>query len=138
MKKSYGESVVKFYARHRNLILYGIIGCVGASLDFCIFSILTMKTGLHHQIVNIISISSGIFTNFILNYFFNFKSQGKFLLRMASFYLIGMFGLGLSALLLYFMVNCFGFSTIIAKLFTILFVTVMQYTLNKLISFKKE
>ena len=80
------ELLKNLYKIHRNLILYCMIGCVGASLDFCIFSILVYHNLLPVQIVNIISVSTGINVNFFLNYFFNFRSQGKLLLRWLSFY----------------------------------------------------
>jgi len=129
--------IVRLFNRYRNLILYCMIGCVGASLDFGIFSFLTLGCALHHQLANIISISCGIITNFFLNYFFNFKSNGKILLRLLSFYLVGLTGLGLSALLLWLFIDRFGIAVLPAKFGTIFFVTVMQYTLNKMISFRK-
>ena len=114
-----------------------MIGCVGAGLDFCLFSALTIWGGLHHQIANIISISLGIVTNFFLNYSFNFKSRGKLLLRLLSFYLVGLSGLGLSAVLLWLFIDRLGMAAMVSKIATIFFVTVMQYTLNKTISFRK-
>lgn len=129
--------IENLYARHRNLFLYCMIGCVGAGLDFCIFSLLTGCCGVHHQGANIISISVGIVTNFFLNYFLNFKNRGKILLRLFSFYLVGLFGLGLSAALLWFFIDRLKISVIVSKIGTIFFVTVMQYTLNKTISFRK-
>ena len=130
-------SIKKLCARHRNLLLYCMIGCVGASLDFCIFSTLTKWGGVHHQIANIFSISAGIVTNFFLNYFFNFKSRGNLLLRLFCFYLVGLSGLGLSAILLWLFIDRLGISIIVSKIGTIFVVTAMQYTLNKAISFRK-
>ena len=131
------ELLKNLYKIHRNLILYCMIGCVGASLDFCIFSILVYHNLLHVQIVNIISVSTGINVNFFLNYFFNFRSQGKLLLRWLSFYSIGILGLNLSALCLWIFIKHWNISAIIAKLCTIFIVTAVQYTLNKIISFRK-
>lgn len=129
--------IKNLYIKHRNLLLYCMIGCVGASLDFLFFSALTIWGGLHHQIANIISISIGIITNFFLNYFFNFKSRGKLLLRLFSFYLVGLSGMGLSAALLWLFIDRLGISIVVSKIATIFFVTIMQYTLNKAISFRR-
>ena len=131
------DLVQKFYNRYRNLILYCIIGCAGASLDFCLFTCLTIYGHLHYQIANIISISSGIILNFFLNYYFNFKIKNKLLLRLLSFYLVGLLGLGFSCAILWLFVNCCNLNVILAKIGTIFFVTILQYTLNKLISFRK-
>lgn len=129
--------IKNLYVKHRNLLLYCMIGCIGASLDFLFFSALTIWGGLHHQIANIISISIGIITNFFLNYFFNFKSSGRLLLRLLSFYLVGLSGLGFSAVLLWLFIDRLGISITVSKIATIFFVTIVQYTLNKTISFRK-
>ncbi len=130
--------IYNIYKKYRNLILYCLIGCVGASLDFCVFSCLTVFGGIHYQTANVISISVGIITNFFLNYYFNFKSKNKLLLRFISFYLVGMLGLGISCALLWFLIDCCKINVICAKIGTIVLVTIIQYTLNKLISFRKD
>ena len=61
--------------RYRELILYCLIGCTGATLDFVIYAVLTEWAGLHYQLANFISISFGIVNNFFWNYFFNFKTH---------------------------------------------------------------
>lgn len=132
------ELINTFYRKYHNFFLYCAIGCVGASLDFCIFAFLTITVGLYHLTANAISISVGIVTNFFLNYFLNFKNKGKLWLRLLSFYLIGLLGLGLSSLLLWFFIDHLGMSAVASKLGTIIFVTVLQYTLNKAISFRKR
>lgn len=129
--------LTRIYYRYRNIILYCMIGCVGASLDFGIFSVLVTLWNFHCHIANIISISIGIVCNFFLNYFFNFKSKSNLLLRLISFYLVGMAGLCFSAILLEGFIDVLGMTAIPAKLVTIFFVTVLQYTLNKMISFRK-
>ena len=128
----------QLYARHRNLLLYCIIGCVGATLDFVIFSALTTLANIYHQTANFISVSAGIIVNFFLNYHFNFKSSGKLLSRLFSFYLIGLLGLGFSAALLWIFIDRLAIPVAPAKIVTIFFVTMLQYTLNKYISFKKR
>ena len=128
------EIITKLWHRNRNLILYCLIGCFGASLDFIIYTLFTSYTDIHYQTANILSCSCGIINNYILNYFFNFKAHDHFLLRMLSFYSVGLIGLGISSLLLYLLIDCMGANKIIAKLATIFVVTIIQYTFNKFIS----
>jgi putative flippase GtrA len=111
---------------------------VGASLDFIIFSALTIRGGIYHLTANIISVSAGIVTNFFLNYFFNFKSQGNMLLRLLSFYAVGISGLFFSLLLLWLLIDYARFPVLPVKAATIFLVTVVQYTLNKTISFRRS
>ncbi len=123
---------------NRNLILYCIIGCSGAGLDFIIYTLLTSFSDIHYQTANILSCSCGIINNYILNYFLNFKTHDHFLLRMLSFYCVGLIGLGISSLLLYLLIDSMGVNKIVAKLATIFIVTIIQYTFNKYISFRNK
>lgn len=125
------------YQKHSNLILYCIIGCSGAGLDFILYTLLTSYADIHYQTANILSCSCGIINNFILNYFFNFKTRSYFWLRMLSFYCVGLTGLGISSLLLYLLVDCMDINIIASKLTTIVLVVIFQYSFNKYISFRK-
>ena len=126
-----------FWERYRELAIYCIIGCSGAGLDFVVYTVLTTVVGLHYQFANFFSVSFGIINNFFWNYFFNFEVKDKMLRRLASFYCVGMFGWALSALLLWLLIEKAGVNGIVAKLGTIVFVTVVQFSLNKFITFKK-
>ena len=124
--------------RYRELIVYCVIGGTGATLDFVIYSLLSKGVGIHYQVANIVSVSAGIINNFFWNYYFNFKAKDKLLRRLGSFYAVGMFGCLLSALLLWIFIENLGINPIVAKLGTIMFVTVVQFLLNKFVTFKKS
>ncbi len=115
-----------------------MIGCTGAGLDFVIYAALSYWSGLHYQIANFISVSFGILNNFFLNYFFNFKTKDRLLVRLARFYSIGMLGWVLSTFCLWIFIERIGINAIVAKLETIVFVTIMQFCLNKFITFRKN
>lgn len=125
------------FARYRQLIVYCIIGCSGATLDFVVYALLTNVAGMHYQIANFLSVSFGIINNFFWNCYFNFKMKDKILKRLVSFYSVGMFGWALSAGCLWLFVEVMSINVLIAKLGTIFFVTVVQFCLNKFITFKK-
>ena len=125
-------------SRYRQFLIYCIIGCTGAGLDFILFWLLSLVGGMHYQIANFISISCGIVNNFFLNRRFNFKSRDRTLIRLASFYAVGMLGWGVSAGLLYVLITCNNFDKILSKVMTIFVITIMQYLLNKTISFRKS
>ena len=136
-----GERLISLFAevwfRFHELIVYCLIGCTGATIDFVIFALLTQAVGVHYQMANFLSVSFGIVNNFFLNRHFNFKTKDRLWLRLASFYLVGMVGWMLSALLLWLMIERLGWNSLIAKLGTIFFVTVVQFCLNKIITFRK-
>jgi putative flippase GtrA len=137
MDKSLKYLIQIYYQRYRQIILYGIIGGICASLDFGIYTLL-YKLGLNYQIANLISVQCGIFCSFMLNRSYNFKTTDEPLLRFFSFYGIGMAGWVLSAVILYVMVDIKEWNEIYAKLFVIVIVAILQFLLNKFITFKKS
>lgn len=122
--------------KYRELILYGIIGGLCASLDFGIYSLLSLW--IPFLWANIISVNCGILCSFFLNRNFNFKVKDNTGKRFISFYLVGLAGLGLSELLIYLLTDKFQWHYIIAKLLTVVVVALFQFVLNKLITFNKR
>ncbi len=124
------------YQRFRNLILYGIIGGFCSALDFVIYTLLCHFDVLPYLWANVISVHIGIFTSFVLNRQLNFKIKDKTPQRFISFYLVGLTGLGISSLMLYLMVDYAHWNEIVCKLITIVIVALVQFFLNKYITFK--
>lgn len=131
-------TLANIYQKHKNLLMYGIIGLTGASLDLIVFSVLTGYCKVYYQYANIISVSIGICNNFVLNTFFNFKVFDKLCIRFLKFYSIGIFGLVLNSLLLYSFVELLHVSKLVSKLFVTFAVPVVQYVLNKKFTFQKR
>ena len=123
-------------AKYRQFILYGIIGATSAGLDFIVYSTLC-HFHINYQISNVISTHIGIFCSFLLNRHFNFKVKDKFFRRLLSFYLIGLVGLALTWGLLLLAVEIIGMDELMAKLIAIFVVAIVQFILNKFITFKK-
>lgn len=129
-------TIKQLYSRFRNLILYGIIGGFCAGLDFGIYSGLCYWDIMPYLLANIISIHVGIFTSFVLNRSINFKVKDKVKTRFLSFYTVGLVGLGISTLMLWLMVDMAHWNEIVCKLVTIVVVALVQFLLNKHITFK--
>jgi len=126
------------YGRFRNLILYGIIGGFCAGLDFGIYTALCYWDIMPYLWANTISIHVGIFTSFVLNRSLNFKVKDKVKTRFLSFYTVGLVGLGISTLMLWLMVDMAHWNEIVCKLITIVVVALVQFLLNKHITFKQK
>jgi putative flippase GtrA len=120
----------------RNVVLYGIIGSGSATLDFGIFALLYNVLSLNEFVANIISIHCGIASSFYLNRKYNFKREDKVLFRATSFYLTGLFGLLLSTGILA-LGKYFDLSANLAKLTSVFIVAAAQFTINKLITFRR-
>lgn len=126
------------FNRFRNLIYYGIIGGFCAALDFAIFTLLCHFEIMPYLFANIISTHIGIFTSFLLNRSYNFKVKDKTLLRFLSFYAVGLIGLGLSSILLWLMVDKAQWNKLVCKLITIVVVSIVQFILNRFVTFKQS
>jgi len=131
------QVIITLYSNYRNLILYGIIGSFSAGLDFLVFTFLTSVYGVFYITANIVSVSAGITTSFVLNRKFNFRVKDKVFKRFFFFIAIGLTGLCLSSVLLYFFIEVLGVARLQSKLLSIVLVVLMQYFLNKYITFKK-
>lgn len=129
--------ISRILKRHKNFVIYCIIGVSGVTLDFTVFYLLNLLPGMHYQFANFISVSCGITNNFILNAFFNFKTRDKLLLRFLQFYAVGVVGIIISSFLLNLFIEIIGLKILITKLLIIFIVTIVQYTLNRTFSFRR-
>ena len=107
-------------------------------MDFILFVLLNSYFGIFYQYANFISISCGIINNFFLNAILNFKRTSYFWYRMLSFYMVGMIGWAISSILLYLLIERLSFSAVVAKLLVIFVITLVQFCLNKLITFRSR
>jgi putative flippase GtrA len=120
----------------RQIILYGLIGGCGALLDFSLFTVLYKVAGINEFVANIISVHAGIALSFTLNRKYNFKKTDKTAFRAIAFYLTGLFGLALSSGLLW-LGNQLDQDTLLVKFISIFIVAAVQFTINKLVAFRK-
>ena len=61
-------------SKFKEFIKYCMIAAVGGIIDLLLFIMLHTYTGIHIQIVNLVSMFTGVTTNFILNYHFEFTT----------------------------------------------------------------
>jgi putative flippase GtrA len=139
MKELYHKTYTKgrtLAKSQQQLIVYGIIGLSGATLDFLAYLFLYKQLGVAPPLASFLSVSLGITNNFIWNSRFNFKVSDKLLQRFLNFYTIGLIGAVTSAILIAAFQKA-GIDPTIAKLLTIPPIVLGQYFLNKKLSFKK-
>jgi len=132
------KSAIILYHRFHNLILYGLIGILSASLDFLVFYTLNSTLDVFYLIANTISVITGISTSFLLNRKYNFKVKDKGFKRFVIFLSVGVGGLLISSFLLYLFIEILFFNTIISKVLSIIFVVFAQFIINKSVTFNKN
>lgn len=126
-----------FLFQKRQFLLYCIIGASCTGLDFGTYSAL-IKTGiLDYQAANGIGYTCGTVCSFFLNAHFNFRMTDRLAQRLVSFLIVGLIGYLVSAGMLHVMVGHFDFNKYLSKAATLVVVVVIQYNLNKMISFRK-
>jgi putative flippase GtrA len=125
-----------FFNSRRNLIIYIGIGLVGIVLDVGTFYVLNRLLGVNLTIASIISSIVGIVNNFTLNLVFNFKKKDAILRRFASFFTIAMFGLVIGTVIINILSVGLKLDSVVAKIISLIVVFIIQYSLNKRISFK--
>lgn len=122
----------------RQFVLYSAIGLSGVTLDVLLFMVLFNLFHLNEELATFISISAAITNNFLLNTHLNFKVKDKLWSRYARFYLVGLTGILLTDLLFFIFVDNLHISANTIKIASLAPVLLLQYSLNKRWSFKKE
>jgi putative flippase GtrA len=123
---------------NRRLVLYCLIGSTGATLDFLIYSSLVRWAGVHVQAANAVGYAAGTTLSFTLNALFNFKTRDWLPLRLISFFGVAFLGWAASASVLYVTIEQFGWNKYVAKMATMVVAVLLQYNLNRLISFRSS
>jgi putative flippase GtrA len=130
--------VKKFLLQKKQFLLYCIIGLSGTLLDFAVYSQILKAKLLDYQAANAISYASGTMLSFILNARFNFRITDKIALRLACFFGVALLGWSVSAGLLHEFVGVLGYNKYLSKAATLVVVVILQYNLNRLLSFRKS
>jgi putative flippase GtrA len=87
---------------------------------------------------NAIGYASGTLLSFILNAKFNFRVTDRIALRLLSFFCVAALGYLASRGLLGWLIGDCGFGKYLSKAATLVVVVLLQYNLNRLISFRKS
>jgi putative flippase GtrA len=129
--------VISLLLQKKQFLLYCVIGFSGVGLDTGVYSLL-LKTGLLNvQAANVVGYSCGTLLSFVLNARYNFRVTDKIARRMATFFGVAFLGWMASAGVLYLLVDVYHFDKYVSKIATLPVVVLLQYNLNRLISFRK-
>jgi putative flippase GtrA len=124
-------------AANRQFLLYCLIGISGVTLDFLIYAALVREASMHVQVANAIGYASGTVLSFFLNARFNFRARDRIPLRFAAFCAVAALGWAASAAMLHLFITRLSLDKYLAKALTTVGVVLLQYNLNRLISFRK-
>jgi putative flippase GtrA len=131
------DSLKNTLERNRNFVLYCFIGVSGVTLDTLTSWTLLWTGRVGMQPAYAIGYSAGTVLSFILNSRYNFKTSDWITLRFISFSLVAFLGWCATYEALNVLIGHYGFNRYLAKLPTMFIVVVLQYSLNRLISFRQ-
>lgn len=115
-------------------LLYCICGGIGVSTDYAIYY-LAFTGGMWYQGANGLGYLAGTLMSFTLNRVFTFGMRDRVLQRLFLFLFVAAIGFAASALLLWILVQSMQLDPRIAKLLTLPMVVVLQFALNRRITF---
>lgn len=119
------------------LIKFCVVGFSGVFVDFSTTWLLKEKVGINKYVAN----STGFLVAATTNYFFNrvwtFHSQNpEIVTEYFSFFGISLIGLGINNLILYLLTEKWKLNFYLSKLFAIGVVTIWNFVMNYLVTFK--
>lgn len=121
--------------RHRTLALYAAIGGGALVIDVGLYALLALPVGLHPVFANTISVIVSMLFSFTANSVLNFKVTDRVVARFLSFVLVTGAGYLVSTAMLAALVDGLHVDALLAKGLTLPVVLLLQYSLNKKITF---
>ena len=119
------------------LVKYVLIGILGLVVDFGTYWILT-AININVEIANMISSTCGIINNFFCNSYTNFKVHNRMFLRFISYFLVGQITIVFTTISLFIFATKLGFPHLIVKVIATIVATLLQFVLNKFVTFRKN
>ena len=122
--------------RQKQFLLYCVIGAGGVTLDFGVYRLLLHSGKMDYQAANAMGYVCGTLLSFLLNARFNFRVTDKIGLRLASFFGVALLGWLASAGVLKVLIGNCHFDPYLAKFAALVVVVLLQYNLNRRLSFR--
>ena len=123
------KDVIKF-------IKFGFVGILNTTITFVVYTLL-VKLGVYYVIANVIGFCAGAANSYAINSRWVFASR-KDIAEAARFFTISGVCLAISSALIYFFVDVANFQKIVAQVFVIPVVMIINFVLNKLWVFGRE
>lgn len=118
------------------IIKYAFFGGFGVLTDI-IFYFLLVSNEVNYQLANFVGYFAGTLISFFLNRSYTFKVKDKVIQRIIKFFLVAFLGYICSTGVLYILIELIELDKMLSKLITLFFVLIIQFTLNKKITFKQ-
>lgn len=127
--------IVSLYKKYRNFILYALFGAAAAVIDYVISAILIHFAVFYKpEICSLIGNVCGFIFTFMTNTLVNFKKRSEYMKTFASYAAICIAGSLISTLLIHLLKS--SMNIYVLKFVVMIFVCLLQYFLNRTITYK--
>ena len=122
------------------LIRYGFVGGAAFVLDISTLYFLADYCGIHYLVSAAIAFTVGLTTNYLLSiiWVFSSRNQADTKKEFAVFTLVGLFGLGLTELLLWLLTDLLAVHYLYSKLVATAIVFFSNFGLRKILLFRNS
>lgn len=132
------ELILKAFARLKQFITYGLVGCVNTLVDFAVFTLAGELFGLGDGLSQAVGYSCGVISSFVLNRRVTFRRGGRPLWQQAVlFAAVNAVSLVCSSLLIELMTGC-GVNRYLAKAADVVIFTLFNFFAYKLVVFREK
>lgn len=129
-------NIAEIYQKHRNVIMYGVIGVTAMVVDVVFFLIFFNIFLIPPTISTVMSVTVAMIYAFSLNAIYNFKTKDLIKSRFASYALVSMVGMVVSVTIIKGLV-LLAIDANIAKILSLPPIVLVQYFFNKTFTFKE-
>ena len=112
------------------MALYSCVGCSATGIEWLIFYLMNQRIGLHYAPSTVIATVFSGFTNWAVGRILLFRGTGHNLGELGKIYLTSIIGMGFNLLLMWAMVDGFGFNEMLAKVIATFFVFLWNYLIH--------
>ena len=114
-----------------------IVGSSGMAVDFGSTWVLKEKVRINKYVANSVGFVLAATSNYLFNRFWTFQSKDTHVgQEYLTFFVISLIGLGINNLVVYILTDKFKFNFYLSKLFAIGTVTIWNFSMNYLITFR--
>lgn len=131
------EFIKKMFDKYRQFILFCVVGGMNTLITMFVFWLLNQVLHVNHLIASPIGYACGVVNGYLWSTALVFKKK-KTAGNAMKFILVNALVMGVNTGLMFVWVNLMGMQELIAQGVTILFTMVLNFTLNKLWTFREK